>query len=40
MGPMKNFFAGRWGIIGVGAFIGVLAPLIVSLVVCLTGLPP
>ena len=23
MGSLKNFFATRWGIIGVGAFIGV-----------------
>jgi len=28
MGQLKNFFASRWGIIGVGAFIGVLAPLL------------
>ena len=28
MGQFKNFFSTRWGIIGVGAFIGVLAPLL------------
>jgi len=28
MGQVKNFFAGRWGMIGVGAFIGVFAPLL------------
>jgi len=28
MGQMKNFFATRWGIISVGAFIGVFAPLL------------
>jgi len=28
MGQLKNFFASRWGIIGVGAFIGVLAALL------------
>lgn len=28
MGQWKNIFASRWGIIGVGAFIGVLAPLL------------
>lgn len=28
MGKMKNFFATRWGIIGVGALIGILAPLL------------
>jgi hypothetical protein len=28
MGPFKNFFSTRWGIISVGAFIGVFAPLL------------
>jgi hypothetical protein len=28
MGQFKNIFSTRWGIIGVGAFIGVLAPLL------------
>jgi hypothetical protein len=28
MGQFKNFFSTRWGIIGVGAFIGVFAPLL------------
>ena len=28
MGQFKNFFSTRWGIIGVGAFIGVVAPLL------------
>ena len=28
MAPFKNLFATRWGIIGVGAFIGVFAPLL------------
>ncbi len=28
MGQLKNVFASRWGIIGVGAFIGILAPLL------------
>jgi len=28
MGQFKNFFSTRWGIISVGAFIGVLAPLL------------
>jgi len=28
MGQFKNFFSTRWGIICVGAFIGVLAPLL------------
>ena len=28
MGGMKNIFAGRWGIIGAGIFIGILAPLL------------
>jgi YedE family putative selenium metabolism protein len=28
MGQLKNFFASRWGIIGVGAFIGIFAPLL------------
>jgi len=28
MGGIKNIFAGRWGIIGVGALIGILAPLL------------
>ncbi len=28
MAGMKNFFAGRWGIIGVGIFIGILAALL------------
>jgi uncharacterized protein len=28
MGGMKNIFAGRWGIIGAGVFIGILAPLL------------
>jgi len=31
MGQLKNFFAGRWGMIGVGAFIGVLAALLQKL---------
>ncbi|MBW1723561.1 MAG: YedE-related selenium metabolism membrane protein [Deltaproteobacteria bacterium] len=31
MGKGKNLFATRWGIIGVGAFIGVLAPLLQKL---------
>jgi len=31
MGQVKNFFAGRWGMIGVGAFIGVLAALLQKL---------
>lgn len=31
MGGMKNFLAGRWGIIGVGAVIGVLAALLQKL---------
>jgi uncharacterized protein len=31
MGSFKNIFATRWGIIGVGAFIGVLAPLLQKL---------
>jgi len=31
MGQMKNFFGSRWGIISVGAFIGVLAPLLQKL---------
>jgi YeeE/YedE family (DUF395). len=28
MAGMKNIFAGRWGIIGAGIFIGILAPLL------------
>ena len=28
MGSLKTFFATRWGIIGVGAFIGIFAPLL------------
>jgi YedE family putative selenium metabolism protein len=28
MGGIKNIFAGRWGIIGVGIMIGILAPLL------------
>ena len=28
MSKLKNFFATRWGIISVGAFIGVFAPLL------------
>ena len=28
MAQLKNFFATRWGIIGVGAFIGVFASLL------------
>ena len=28
MGPMKNFLGTRWGIISVGAFIGVFAPVL------------
>src|SRR5512136_1652997 len=31
MNGMKNIFATRWGIIGVGAFIGILAPLLQKL---------
>ncbi|MDY7038740.1 MAG: YedE family putative selenium transporter, partial [Thermodesulfobacteriota bacterium] len=31
MAHLKNFFATRWGIISVGAFIGVLAPLLQKL---------
>jgi len=31
MGSFKNVFATRWGIIGVGAFIGILAPLLQKL---------
>jgi uncharacterized protein len=31
MNGMKNIFAGRWGIIGVGILIGVLAPLLQKL---------
>jgi uncharacterized protein len=31
MGSFKNLFATRWGIIGVGAFIGILAPLLQKL---------
>ena len=28
MSGIKNIFAGRWGIIGVGIVIGILAPLL------------
>ena len=28
MGQLKNVFSTRWGIISVGAFIGVFAPLL------------
>jgi YedE family putative selenium metabolism protein len=31
MATLKNFFANRWGIVGVGAFIGVLAALLQKL---------
>ncbi len=31
MGMIKNVFAGRWGIIGVGAFIGIVAALLQKL---------
>ena len=31
MRGMKNIFAGRWGIIGVGIIIGILAPLLQKL---------
>lgn len=31
MGGIKNVFAGRWGIIGVGLFIGIVAPVLQKL---------
>lgn len=31
MAQLKNIFAGKWGIIGVGAFIGIFAPLLQKL---------
>ncbi|HOP41259.1 MAG TPA: hypothetical protein PLI53_09475, partial [Geobacteraceae bacterium] len=31
MDGLKNFFAGRWGIISVGVAIGILAPLLQKL---------
>ena len=31
MGPLKNFFSTSWGIISVGAFIGLFAPILQKL---------